>query len=304
MPNVSEIGVQLTASPPVTPHASSGTPLSIVRTAALAGVTLFDLTELASPDWGEAALGAALGTGGPYWAVVRIGPHRPGAARFSPLDPDRLRRELRGAVDGIQRRLGGVVRPFGQLFEPSAEELEIAVPELETFVEQGPLVGWGIRGAGSRTVLERLPELARRGCLSLGVEANLLDHAGAWALAGRLPGPEMSLLVYDPFAAGRLDGSFLEPNAESPAPGGSAPTWEDVRARMAPVLRLGFLTRDGRRTLPDAALKFLLRPKFVGAVVVPLSGPVRQRERFDLDRVPDLTDDEIAELESLAAPSA
>jgi aryl-alcohol dehydrogenase-like predicted oxidoreductase len=69
-----------------------------------------------------------------------------------------------------------------------------------------------------------------------------------------------------------------------------------LRREFEPVLRLGFLTEGGRRTLAQAALRFVLRWPWVVTCVIPLPPPERFEEILGFGSAPEISDEELARL--------
>ncbi len=81
------------------------------------------------------------------------------------------------------------------------------------------------------------------------------------------------VVASDPFARGRLDGSRLRGSPLDTSARPAPADWAEVRGTWAPVLALGFLTERRERTLPQAALQYVLGTPGVLAVLVPAADP-------------------------------
>lgn len=129
---------------------------------------------------------------------------------------------------------------------------------------------------------------------------SLLDHELALAAAAEVGLDRVRWIARDPFAGGRLDGRRFEPATLGRRP--SLPSAvRDLEADFAPVARLGFLARPGRRTLAQAALRFLLdRPWVVGACI-PLPVAERWKEIVGFRSAPALDDEERLKVETIAS---
>jgi aryl-alcohol dehydrogenase-like predicted oxidoreductase len=96
------------------------------------------------------------------------------------------------------------------------------------------------------------------------------------------------LLARDPLNAGRLDGSRFDMSASRLSLGQRPLPVVDLRDEFAPVLRLGPLTRRGQRTLPQAALRYVI--DVIGAIsaLVPLPDARRLDEILAFESSPPL----------------
>jgi aryl-alcohol dehydrogenase-like predicted oxidoreductase len=111
--------------------------------------------------------------------------------------------------------------------------------------------------------------------------------------------PAVGLIARDPFSEGRLDGSRFAAATALSGPGSGPVGLRQLRAEFDPVLELGFLTRDRRRTLAQAALHYVLDWPWVATVVVPLPSPERFEEILGFRSSAPLDDDEHARIRSL-----
>ncbi len=105
----------------------------------------------------------------------------------------------------------------------------------------------------------------------------------------------------DPFAGGRLDGSRFAPTLPGarPAPPRSV---RELDAEFAPVARYRSLALAGRRTLAQAALRFLLARPWVVTVCVPPPSVERWDELFRLGESAPLSDAELRAVDELKRP--
>lgn len=183
---------------------------------------------------------------------------------------------------------------------PSARLSEAAATALNGLESSGRVAAWGVdrtRGPASRETLARDRAL---GASFVRLPGSLLsgrDERAAIADAGAVG---LSRLLDDPFASGRLDGSWLTTSSvERPSLRGP-PSFSSLQQGWSPVLALGFLTERTGRTLPVAALQYARRLAGDGAVLVEAA----TAEAFeDLARVaasPPLAPEELARIERLA----
>jgi hypothetical protein len=128
------------------------------------------------------------------------------------------------------------------------------------------------------------------------LSAPAIDEALATAQSASVP-----VLSSDPFADGRLDGSRLR-GSPLDDPGRPAPAdWAAVRRTWSPVLALGFLTEARQRTLPQAALQYVLGTAGVTGALVPASDSAAISEVALVRRLPGLTQGERERIAALRA---
>ncbi|HEV2429184.1 MAG TPA: hypothetical protein VGV64_04980 [Thermoplasmata archaeon] len=184
----------------------------------------------------------------------------------------------------------------------SPEWLERVVPVLDASILESasdPSVGkvvtasidrlsvpaWGVRATTVEQALRVLPRAIELGARLIAVPMSLLSARGAHTLSDQVSNHPVGILAMDPYANGALNGGLL---AE---PFGRAPTFDgpigvrEVAQRFAPVARLGFLTEGHRRTLPQAAVRFLQDLPGVVSVACRFRDP---REIDAMDRIPDV----------------
>ena len=133
----------------------------------------------------------------------------------------------------------------------------------------------------------------------ISTELSLLDASSLGRLASATTHGVPQLIVRDPFAGGRLDGTLLREEMGDRWPGRPPRDVRELRAEFAPVLRLGFLTQQRKRTLAQAALCYLLQRPETLSILLPPPSPERWDEVFASGRVPTLNRAELARLEGL-----
>jgi aryl-alcohol dehydrogenase-like predicted oxidoreductase len=106
-------------------------------------------------------------------------------------------------------------------------------------------------------------------------------------------------LARDPFAGGRLDGSWFEKALVSPPSIGPRPVRE-LETEFGPVARLRFLVLGGSRSLAQAAVRYVLDLPGVSWTSVPLPRVERWEEILRYDRSPPLDERDRAALDALA----
>ncbi|MGA8664678.1 MAG: hypothetical protein WB809_06420 [Thermoplasmata archaeon] len=114
--------------------------------------------------------------------------------------------------------------------------------------------------------------------------------------------PPASLLARDPFAEGRLDGSRFSGNWLERGPSATPASLRTLSVEFEPVLRLGFLTADHRRTMAQAALQYAGSRPWVACVLAPLPPADRVEELLSAFSRPGLTAQEIHRIERPGSP--
>ena len=292
----SELGLEMVG---VSPTARGGPAFgpNALRRATDAGVTLFSVSAPAPPAIDSLATMLGTPPEGRRWAVV---------CRFSSADlfgPDGV---LPDAVD----RVGDVLRSGHPQLTVAIEVAprsgtrrhpsELA-RELADLMRSTPASVWGLLVDESPPDEELLEAGVAAGARWLDVRSNLLNpEALMWR--ARRAGPEaVGLLVRDPFSQGRLDGQSIRAPPARTANRGPPPTVEQLSAEWAPVLRLNRLTDGRTRTLPQAALQYLLEAPPPLAVVVEPHPALGWEELLAVDALPPLSPEQRAWVEGRSA---
>ena len=306
---VSELGIALDPGPAAGP-ASDAQAVRALRRARAEGVTLFDVSGARSPARAAGLLRTAFPQSGPE-LVVMVGlvsdpapaPSGPRSPRTPPAPGGLLSAaDVEGWLATLRPRL-----PTGAAI----------LPELPTGPREGnegrslPSVLGSL--AERRSILTFSTRLERDALLRSGVgdvpspivssELSLLDAPSLRSLAALASAPPHGLIVRDPFAGGRLDGTLVRATMGDRHPGRPPREVRELREEFAPVLRLGFLTRARTRTLAQAALRYLLQRPGTVSVLIPPPAPERWEEVFASVRAPPLDEEELARLEG-GAPLA
>jgi aryl-alcohol dehydrogenase-like predicted oxidoreductase len=247
-----------------TPVSADATRLAFLRATLSAaldlGVRYVDLSESPTPD-------AAL-------AVTRLaaGDHWPSLTMFVAARPDR-------DVESSQDRGPTIVRvrPVGEDAEApssiSGREVGVRFPDLES--------------------AERFAALeAGRGVRWISFPGSLIDARRVASVVGSIRTEGARVLVTNPHADGRLGGPGEAFSSSTPT--GAPMPLASLERAYAPVLRLGFLTANGGRTLPQAAVAFLIA---VGAVPSVRFSDVRQLAAFGVaTKLPPIAPEDLARL--------
>ncbi len=308
---VSAIGVAVDPEPVASPHSDQAT-ISLLRLARRRGVTTFDAAGARSPPRAERLIAAAFPQPDPELTVIAP-PARasPGPRsldhRAGPAAPTSATDELRHAVEETRRRLApqpiSVLELAGSTEDPGVSPF--AVEALDALTADGSISAWAVRVERESRPLPTEGTHHGPGGPLYSVAASLLDRAPLdWAanLADRQP---VGVFVRDPFAGGRLDGRRYSALLADRTPTGPPVDVRSLAAEFEPVRRLGFLSLRGRRTLAQAAVRFLLDAPGVVSVLVPVPPPERLNEFLGSEGTPPLTEEELARLaEGDRRPSA
>ncbi len=299
---VSAIGFALDPEPAGSPHSDRAT-ISLLQLARRRGITTFDTAVARSPPRAERLIAAAFPQPDPELTVIAAPAREPAHLRPSsrgtgPEGPTSEADTLRRAVEETRRRLApqtiSVLELVGSADDPGADPADVEA--LDALTVDGAVGAWALRVSGEPRATPA--ERERRGAAGrlYSVAASLLDPAPlAWAaeLAARRT---VGVFVRNPFADGRLDGRRYSARLADRAPTGRPTDVRSLAAEFEPVRRLGFLALRGRRTLAQAAVRFLLDAPGVASVLVPVPPPERLGELLGSERTPALTEEELARL--------
>jgi aryl-alcohol dehydrogenase-like predicted oxidoreductase len=300
--NASLLGISLDPPPVASPAVDRAT-VTALRRARERGVTTYDLAHRGSLVRAERLIAAAFPDPDPSllfivgrsWSLP-LSYRRPvGERPAAPSDPVR---ELEGSLAEDARRIGrhGSVLVDFDSGEASPERIREAASVLDRHRTEGRIAGWSFhRRSGADHALPDATATPRALC----VELSLLDRSALGPLVERASRGPLGVLVRDPFAGGRLDGSRFAATMAERGPSAAPLDVRSLHAEFDPVLRLGFLTRGHRRTLAQAGLLFLFRWPWVSTVLVPLPRPERWEEILGATSAPPL---DAAELQALEGP--
>ena len=246
------------------PISADATRLSFLRATLAAaldlGIRFVDLTESPSPE--AAAAVTRLASGGRWPSLSLFVADRPDATADESPAPGPTVVRLRPAGED----------PEGPPGDPQREE-GVRFPDLES--------------------AERFASLeVRRGAQWISFPGSLIDARRVAALVGTVRTEGARVLVTNPLAGGRLGGPGELFSSSTPT---GAPTpYAALERAYAPVLRLGFLTAGRGRTLPQAAVAFVVA---VGAVPSVRFTDVRQLAAFgDVTKLPPIVPADLARL--------
>jgi aryl-alcohol dehydrogenase-like predicted oxidoreductase len=245
-------------------------PEALVLQALDAGCNFFDT----APNYGggesEAALGRAL-RGRRHEAVIatKFGHHADGTTDFS------LAR-MRASLEHSLRKLGTDHLDVVLLHNPPGDILANQsghFDELEKLKAAGMIRAYGASIDSSADILTALENTHSQ---VLEVLINVFRQEPLVALP-RIRERQAGLIIKVPLDSGWLSGKYSHESTFS----GVRDRWspETIRRRAALVAKLGFATADGS-TLPQAALRFLLRIPEVSTVIPGMKDAPQLRENL------------------------
>ncbi|MCI4345704.1 MAG: hypothetical protein L3K07_02975 [Thermoplasmata archaeon] len=234
------------------------------------GVNLLDLTRSREPEAAEALVGS-LRSPPPNLVVLSRLSREPFAGGSERWSEDRLR-SLLGAVAGRLRRphLELLVLDHSEYQEASRAG---ATSTLDKLVREGALGGLAVRLSYGDPDPRELETLLAGNVRTFLCPWGLLERGAEHGLLPRFGSASACLLAVDPHADGALDGRRALASPLDRAPGERPVDLAELRRQLGPVLALGFLTAERRRTLVEAAVRFALEPPEVSAVLCPLVDP-------------------------------
>jgi aryl-alcohol dehydrogenase-like predicted oxidoreductase len=270
-----------------------------LRRALELGVTLFDTADLYGFGHSEALLGEVLlgWAGQPPTVVTKGGVNF--YRRDETLEPDWTPYAVAHAVQQSLLRLRRDALDVFLLMNPPVEELDRwrTWETLDSLKRSGKISHFGVSVAepedGVWLLRHNKPVEVIEVAYSLfyqGATVELLDLARK---------RKVGILAREPLANGFLTGKYT-PDAQF--------TEGDIRASLPPeyvqamtetAAHLQFLTRGGERTMPQAALRFVLDDPRVTSVVVGAKTPAQLEENIGAASVPNIDGNEREQIQKV-----
>ncbi|MCI4317952.1 MAG: hypothetical protein L3J96_05380, partial [Thermoplasmata archaeon] len=275
--DVGEIGVSIAGSLSLGTAIPASAMQTRLRQAAKLGVDVFDLAFAVEPAAWMAMLGRTFEDSPGHPVILcPIRRERAGAQTDGRPGGDwDLDADLPRHWEALHHRLPAGAAVFLVFSDPSPEvwrDIRTA-RSLQTADRSGVSAAWGVAWSDAHQAAIEIPQAIEAGARIVCMPYNLLEPIALAEHASKLAEAGISTIVSDPFAGGRLDGSWLRDGRLGGAPTGHAPGLAELHDRFDPVTRLGFLTEGRRRTLPQAAVQVALATESVAAVAVPISPP-------------------------------
>ncbi len=271
--------------------------VALLRTARARGVTTFDLPEGPAADRLERAIAAAFPADDAELVVIaqRSTPGLEREAGRSSPGPAPDRSLLDRSVAAANRRLAPQhLKVIDWVRTEGDDEGAVDRSLDDVRAERGISEVFRRIDAGRRFPV---PPGDRAGGARLSGSLSLLDRRLLRVLEPRAEDGALAFLARDPLGGGRLDGSRLAEAGLPRRPDAAPARVRELEQEFAPVLSLGYLTRDRGRTLAQASLQFVLRWPWVVSALVPLPAPERLAEILGAERSPALTDEELARID-------
>ena len=297
---ISEVGLDLRGSLPPT-RRSSGSPPAILQRASQAGIGLLAVgaqevlattlfSERPPPEAPMRSMSILL-----RWSREE---ERGGPRASFESDKDALEAAARRCREYVGRN-GHVLVVLDWAGRDSPPD-ESAMIVLRDETRDRGCDAWGVRYSRPlRSTADWEPVLSSGGNL-VEIPYNLLHRQSGEVLASVAEMPRLGFIAGDVFSGGLLDGTDLGLSREAAIRSGRPQDLAELNARYAPVLRLGFLTENGRRTLPQAALRFALSRSWVSAALVPFPvGPALEHVAR-LESTPEISEAELQELSRIS----
>jgi aryl-alcohol dehydrogenase-like predicted oxidoreductase len=282
---VSAIGAAIDPAPIASPEADDQL-VGQIRRLRRAGVTTYDLSAARSVARATRVVRGALSRGDSEVCVIVAESHpagQKGRSAHGPGAPD-VPHDRPPDAEDMEASLSGL-RDLGTVLVQGASESPSVVSG--GLPSGGYLIPWSPQGG-------RLGSPGAPGAKNwLSTELSLLDTRSLASLRSENRSGAPRVFVRNPFADGRLDGSRFGGLAGVQGRVASPIDVRSLHQDFDPVLRLAPLTRERRRTLAQAAIRFALRWPWVATVLLPPEPPERWGELIDSLSTPELTDDEL-----------
>jgi aryl-alcohol dehydrogenase-like predicted oxidoreductase len=284
--------------PAVAPPSADARTVALLRQARDHGVTTFDVADARFPARAERLIATAFPSPDPDVAVI-VGRSveslaRERTPRGEPLAAENLGNALEESLGQSRRRLAPArvaVVEWRPDIDGSSGDISATGAPPPAGAEAKDLL-WAVYLSSPPTAL---PRTGRTPSLFTG-ELSLLDREVVPLFDPAIGTTDAGLIVRNPFADGRLDGSRFAATGMLAGPRAGPVELRRFQAEFDSVLALGFLTKDRRRTLAQAALRFVLDFPWVATSVIPLPTPERFEEILSFGASPPLSEDELAKL--------
>ena len=308
---VSEIGIGaypisgMQARPDGSRHGWSGTDdresIALIHRAEELGVNLVDTAEGYGAGHSESLVGQALqGRRGKWIVATKVQPNQ-GLDRERP-DPAAARQRIVEACEQSLRRLQMETVDLYQLHAiPHGWASETVMAALASLKAQGKVRFYGI-STNNQAAIERLRQFGPVEVLQIGF--NLLERSADdllhWAREQRI-----GTLIRVPLAKGMLTGKYAGKRAEDVLPPEDLrydrfrrPETQEALQRLP---QLSFLAEGTGRTMPQAALRFVLQHRGVSGVIAGAKNRQQIEENAAAGDVPPIEGEELARALAIAS---
>jgi aryl-alcohol dehydrogenase-like predicted oxidoreductase len=282
--------------------------VSLLRRAYDLGVTFFDTADVYGDGRGETVLAAALGPvrercviatkfGYNWYDHERTAGQREHPQDFSPAF-------LRRAVEESLRRLNTDWIDFLQLHNPRMSHLQsdVLFDELAKLRGEGKLRAWGAAlGPAIGWREEGLYAIRERRLPALQIIHNMLEQDPGRELLAGGKGTGCGFVARVPHSSGLLEGHYTEETTFPPGDHRNHRPRSWLIEGLKKVERLRFLEIEGRRTLGQAAIQWLLGQPGMASVLPNIYDEAQLREFAAASESPALSESELREVERLYA---
>jgi aryl-alcohol dehydrogenase-like predicted oxidoreductase len=277
-----------------------GRSIAVVNAALDAGVTAFDTAESYGDGRSEEYLGRGLGRRRDDAVIV---------TKFSFVSAKHATRDgVALACQGSLRRLGTDRIDVYLLHEPDEQTpIEETLEAMARLVDEGKVREIGCSNFSAEQIDEAggvATSLGVRGFVTVQNEYSLLEREPERGVTAACERHGMSLMPYFPLAAGVLTGKYRRgespPDGSRLAPDPSSSFLSKGNLEMAE--RLGKFAADHGHTLLELALSWLATRQTVSSVIAGATSPEQVRANVAATTAWPITDDELAEVDSLMTP--
>jgi aryl-alcohol dehydrogenase-like predicted oxidoreductase len=282
--------------------------VSLLRQAFDLGVTFFDTADVYGDGRGETVLADALGPvrercviatkfGYNWYDHERTAGQREHPQNFSPSF-------LRRAVEESLKRLNTDWIDFLQLHNPRLNHLqsEGLFGELAKLRKEGKLRAWGAAlGPAIGWRDEGLYAIRERQLPALQIIHNLLEQEPGRDLLAAGEQTGCGFVARVPHSSGLLEGHYTEETTFPPGDHRNHRSRSWLIEGLKKVERLRFLETEGRRTLGQAAIQWLLSQPGMASVLPNIYDEAQLREFAAASESPALSESELGEVDRLYA---
>jgi len=264
--------------------------IALIHHAEALGINLIDSAESYGDGHSEAIVGQALkGRRGRWMIATKVSPNRGLDADTEDLSAQARKRIFEAAEGSLQRLQTDYIDLYQLHAIPHEKAMDATMKALEDLRKQGKVRWYGI-STNNRRAIDRLRELGEIHLLQIGY--NLLERS-ADDLLHFAKQENIGTLIRVPLAKGMLTGKYFQ---------NSAVPKEDVRYErfsrpesvdaFKKLPQLSFLSEGTGRTMPQAALRFVLDHSGVSCVIAGAKTVRQIEDNAAAVDVPPLTDAE------------
>ncbi len=268
-----------------------GQSIAMIRRAAALGVNLIDTAEIYGDGHSETIIGRALeGCRGEFIISTKVRGFYTDVA-----DIDHTRRRLTEACEGSLRRLQSDYIDLYLLHKlPHPDAVPAAMETLMQLKQQGKIrwVGVSFSATSNPDELRHLMELGEVAVVVIGY--NMMARGVEDRLRFALE-HDIGTMIASPLASGALSGQWFDDPPQFDSTDLRSHAFKDrskTVAAFAKLAELRFLTEGGKRTMAQAALRFILDASGVTSVIAGALRPSEIEENAGASNVPPLTDAE------------